>query len=272
MAERVATLEAILGFTYNYVSNKVALMQLLPPNRLRPFDALRALKALSRDPDDTGQVFKIVAALSGDTQLRILRRLQRSDVGQRLLREGRSLVPALVDRERLKSLPAHSLGRAYLAFCERHGITADGLIAASQEGDMSGRSPGEQFVHARMRDIHDLMHVVTGYQTDLVGEASVLAFTVAQTKNPGIALIVLLAYLRPRGPQSGARKVLRQAFVRGLKAAWLPGADWEALLERPLDEVRRELGLGDPAVYTPVWPHEVFAHKAPPKADTAKAA
>jgi ubiquinone biosynthesis protein COQ4 len=235
-------------------------------NRYRPIEALRALRALSRDPDDTGQVFKIVAALSGDTQLRILRRLEQSEVGRRLLREGRSLIPVLADRERLRSLPENSLGRAYLAFCERAGITADGLIAASEEGDMSGRSPGEQFVHARMRDIHDLMHVVTGYQTDLVGEASVLAFTVAQTKNPGIALIVLLAYLRPRGPHSGARNVLRQAFARGQRAAWLPGADWEALLERPLEDVRRELGLAQPAVYTPVWPHQVFAHKAAPKA------
>ncbi|HEX6240027.1 MAG TPA: Coq4 family protein [Polyangiales bacterium] len=237
--------------------------------RYRPLDALRALRALSRDPDDTGQVFKIVAALSGDTQGRILRRLLQTEVGRNLVRSGRSLIPTLVDRERLRSLPADSLGRAYLAFCERAGITADGLIAASQEGDMSSLGQDEQFVAARMRDIHDLIHVVTGYQTDLVGEASVLAFTVAQTKNPGVALIVLLAYMRPRGPHRGSRHVLRQAFARGRRAAWLPGVDWEEKLSQPLQQVRRELGLSETPVYTPVWPHQVFANKQPPKAATA---
>jgi ubiquinone biosynthesis protein COQ4 len=184
-------------------------------------------------------------------------------VGQRLLSERRALVPLLADRERLRSLPKDSLGRAYQRFCEQAGITADGLVAASLEGNMAEHSPDEQFVHTRMRDIHDLIHVVTGYQTDLVGEASVLSFTFAQTKNPGLALIIVLAYLRPSGPQAHARPVLREALSRGLKAAWLPGADWEALLERPLDEVRRELGVGEPPTYKPVWPHEVFKNKPP---------
>jgi ubiquinone biosynthesis protein COQ4 len=238
------------------------MIQLRSSTRFRPFDALRALRALARDPDDTGQVFKIVAALSGDTQGRMLRRLQSSETGRRLLAERRSLAELLLDRERLRALPEDSLGRAYLRFCERHGITADGLIAASEQGDFSDRTADEQFVATRMRDAHDLWHVVAGYQTDLTGEASVLALTVAQTKNPGIALIVLVAYLR-HGGLHGGRPVLRRAFARGLRAAWLPAADWEALLVRPLDEVRRELGLGDPPHYKPLWPHEVFAHKQP---------
>jgi ubiquinone biosynthesis protein COQ4 len=239
------------------------MMQQRSSTRFRPLDALRALGALSRDPDDTGQVFKIVAALSGNTQQRVLRRLKQSEVGQRLVREQKPLVPLLADRERLRSLPRESLGRAYLRFCDQYGITADGLIAASREGNISAQNPEELFVLARLRDIHDLIHVVTGYQTDLVGEASVLAFTVAQTKNPGIALIVLLAYLRPRGEHTFVRPMLRKAFARGRRAKWLPGADWEALLARPLDEVRRELGVDALPAYRPIWPHEVYPNKEP---------
>jgi ubiquinone biosynthesis protein COQ4 len=242
--------------------------QLHSSTRFRPLDALRALRTLARDPDDTGQVFKIIAALSGDTQGRLLRRLQKSKTGERLLAERPSLAALLADRERLRALPADSLGRAYLRFCEQHGITADGLVAASQQGDFSDRTADEQFVAGRMRDAHDLWHVVAGYQTDLIGEASVLALTLAQTKNPGIALIVMFAYLR-HGGMHDRRPVLRQAFARGRRAAWLPGADWEALLPRPLHEVRRRLGLGDPPSYTPLWPHEVFAHKQPRAAQVA---
>jgi ubiquinone biosynthesis protein COQ4 len=245
------------------------MIELHSSTRFRPLAALRALRALANDPDDTGQVFKIIAALSGDTQARMLRRLQQSETGKRLLAERRPLAALLLDRERLRALPEDSLGRAYLRFCEQHGITADGLVAASEQGDFSDRTPDEQFVAARMRDAHDLWHVVAGYQTDLIGEASVLAVTFAQTRNPGIALIVLLAYMRHGQMRSSVRPVLRQAFVRGRRAAWLPGTDWEALLPRPLSEVRRALGLGEPPSYTPLWPHEVFPHKQPRAAQMA---
>ena len=70
-----------------------------------------------------------------------------------------------------------------------------------------------------------------------------LAFTFAQTRNPGIGLIVAMAYLKA-GNIPGARKTIRRGYGRGRRAAWLPGADWETLLGRPLDDVRAELGLG----------------------------
>ncbi|HEX6242450.1 MAG TPA: Coq4 family protein [Polyangiales bacterium] len=230
--------------------------------RFRPLEALRALRALLRDPDDTAQVFRIISAVSGGARARMLRRLQRTSVGQRVLRDPRPLASLLLDRARLAQLPAGSLGREYLAFCERHGITADGLIAASELGSKDDDlTPEERVMRARMRDAHDLWHVVTGYQTDLIGEASVLAFTVAQTKNPGVALIVLSAFIDARGDRSATRMLLIEAFLRGLHAEWLPAADWEALLERPLAEVRRELGIGAPPVYTPVWPHDVYPDK-----------
>ena len=40
--------------------------------------------------------------------------------------------------------------------------------------------------------------------------------------------------------------------IGGRRAAWLPAQDWEALLGRPLDEVRAQLGLGEPPRYEPV--------------------
>lgn len=239
------------------------MFRLESPRRYRPLDALRALRALAQDPDDTGQVFKIVAALSGDAQGRMVRRMKASETGRRLLAERQVLSSVLADRERLRALPDNSLGRAYLTFCEQHGITAQGLVAASEQGDFSNRSADERFVAARMRDAHDLWHVVAGYQTDLIGEASVLALTLAQTKNPGIGLIVALAYVRHGGALRYGRPVLRQAFARGRRAAYMPAVDWAALLPRPLDEVRRELGMEQPPSYRPLWPHEVFAHKAP---------
>lgn len=222
--------------------------------RFRPLGALVALRALLANPDDTVQVFKIISAFSGGARERLLRRLRTTPVGQRMLRERKALAAVLEDRAMLRALPEGSLGREYLAFCERHGITARGLIAASEEGTANDQfSWEERLVHARMRDAHDLWHVVTGYQTDLLGETALLAFSVAQTKNPALALIVVGALVSKRGDKALKRKLFAEGFLRGISADWLPAADWEALLPLPLSEVRRTLSIGVPPQYEPIW-------------------
>jgi len=220
---------------------------------LRPLEAWRAIRALLRDPDDTRQVFKIVDALSGNAGARIFRRFQSTLTGTRILEERRDLLQTLCQREALAALPPGSLGRSYLDFVTKEQITADGLVAASQEAREQVEALGEDYRRTmeRLRDMHDLWHVVAGYGRDLVGEASLLAFTFAQTWNPGVGFIVAVAYLR-LGDAPGARELLREAFRRGQRAAWLPGEDWEALLARPLEEVRARLGLGTPPRYTAV--------------------
>lgn len=217
--------------------------------RIRPLAALRAIRALHENPEDTSQVFRVIEALSGRHILRMMRRFSERPEGARLLRERPRLLETLSDVERLRQLPEGSLGRAYLAFLESEGITAQGLVDASLEG-RKPREPDIDFVRDRMRDQHDLWHVVTGYKGDLIGEAALLAFSFAQTRNLGIAVIVLSALLRRR--QVGLRPVVSRAFLRGVRAAWLPAADWESLLPLPLDEVRHRLKIDAPPTYTPV--------------------
>ena len=224
-----------------------------PRRRLRPLDAFRAIRALLRDPDDTGQVFKIVDALSGNAGARIFRRFQSTLTGTRILEERRDLLQTLCQREALAALPPGSLGRSYLDFVTKEQITADGLVAASQEAREQVEALGEDYrrMMERLRDMHDLWHVVTGYGRDLLGEASLLAFTFAQTRNPGVGFIAGVAYLRI-GDVPGARRLLREAYRRGRRAAWLPAEDWELLLTLPLDAVRSRLRVGDPPRYEAV--------------------
>ncbi|HBZ68610.1 MAG TPA: hypothetical protein DEP35_02190 [Deltaproteobacteria bacterium] len=218
--------------------------------RIRPLEALEAIRALVRDPDDTRQVFKIVDALSGNSGDRIFRRFRATANGACILQEKRDLLKTLCQRDHLASLPPGSLGRSYLDFVTREQITADGLVAASMEarGQLDALNEDYRRTLERLRDMHDLWHVVVGYGRDLVGEASLLAFTFAQTRNPGVGFIAAVAYLRI-GDVPGARRVMREAFRRGRRAAWLPGADWEALLALPLDEVRSHLCVGEPPRY-----------------------
>lgn len=219
-------------------------------SRVRFGDAARAMKALLKDPDDTAQVFRIIEALSGRNGERTVERLKHTVSGKRLLETHPSLLEKLVDHQTLSKLPEGSLGREYVRFLESEGITAEGLKQASLDGRSrdSREIPADlDFLRNRMRDTHDLWHVVTGYKGDLLGEASLLAFSFAQTRNPGVGFIVGVALLRGREPS--VRRLIWQGFMRGARAEWLPAVEWEKLLALPLSTVRRTLNIGAPPVY-----------------------
>jgi len=224
-------------------------------NRIRPTEAARAMRALAADPDDTAQAFRVIAAMSGRSGERLYRRFERSAGGRRALAERRELFDVLSDLERLRAMPDGSLGAAIADFFEREQISAQGLVdasvVASGDGIDASADGGREFLGRRLRDLHDVFHVLTGYGRDLRGEAAVLAFTIPQTRNPGIAYLVLYA-LRRAGWRSEMGRLIRSAFMRGARSAWLVDQEWEALLERPLDAVRDELGIGPPPCYEQV--------------------
>ena len=220
--------------------------------------ASRALVSLLRNPDDLPQVFEIIESLSQPTYRRTWRRLRTTPAGLRLLGARSCLSELLADRARLATLPDGSLGRAYLAFMEREGISAEGIVRASEAGGAKARGTTErEYVPERLRDSHDLWHVVTGYEGDLVGELCLLAFTFAQLRNP--ALLLIVGGGASKGFLRGKYRLAWHAFDRGRRAAWLPEVAWEAWLAEPLEAVRARLRIDAPPVYEPVRSSELRA-------------
>lgn len=219
---------------------------------IRLGDAWRAIKALLADKEDTSQVFRIIDALSGGAEQKNYFRFVASPTGAAIIREKRSLLETLSNREYLRSLPEDSLGRHYLHFMESEQLTADGLVDASKEGpDYSALPEDAQLFACRQRDMHDLWHVTTGYGRDGLGELSLLAFTYAQGRNRGIGAIVLFGTksVTRDHPGLGIWKAVREGYRLGKQAEWMPIADWERLLTQPLNEVRRTLKLTPPVIY-----------------------
>jgi ubiquinone biosynthesis protein COQ4 len=216
----------------------------------------RALAALLQDPDDLPQVFVLIESMSGTAPHRLLYGFRRDETGVRLLRDRPDILPILADRAGLRALPAGSVGRAYLAFVESEGISPEGIRTASTEGIPEQKQPDDLlYVKERMRDTHDLWHAATGYKGDVVGEIALLAFTLAQNWNPGVALIVATALVKGFAVQT--TRIVPEGYRRGRAAEWLPAQEWEALLPLPLEQVRTRLSLGAPPVYTPIRTSEL---------------
>ncbi|MCP4003829.1 MAG: hypothetical protein GY725_06500 [bacterium] len=221
-------------------------------NKLRPREAMAALRRLMADPDDTSQAFEAISALSGDSSGRMYRRFRRTANGARLLSEKPQLFDALKDIDRLLSMPAGSLGQAIGEYFSVEELSAQGLAAASEsvsgEADSDKISEDERFLMMRLRDQHDIFHVLTGYGRDVFGELAVLAFTAVQTRNLGVAFIPVYLLFRA-GFRSDLGRLVRQGFRRGWRATWVVDEEWERLLEQPLDELRERFRIGPPPSY-----------------------
>jgi ubiquinone biosynthesis protein COQ4 len=222
-----------------------------PKKRIRPLAALKALRALLSNPEDTRQVFLVIEALNGNSGRREFERFRKSPVGEAVLREGRVLLDALRDQKRLATLADGTLGRAYYDFMSSEGLTADGLVEASSPERHEAMPPDVRLFAERGRDSHDLQHAMTGYSRDGLGEVCVLTFYCSQSWNPGLLLIAIAGTFKVKKeiPGQPVFRAVWEAWRNGRKAAWINGLDWESLLGQKLDEIRPQYGFRPPVTY-----------------------
>ncbi|HEY5106511.1 MAG TPA: Coq4 family protein [Caulobacteraceae bacterium] len=225
--------------------------------------AYNALRKWMADKEDTTQVFEIIRALTGRATLDNYLHLLAQPDGGRLAYEHVELARKLMDRAWVESFAPGTVGATYAEFTSREHLSADGLVQIS---DVRHEGPDPlDWYGRRIRDVHDLWHVLTGYNRDLLGEVCLVAFTFAQTHGLGWAFISGGIALRSGNKQ--ARQAIWQAYRRGCGSAWLPGEDYERLMAEPLEAARERLNLGRCPIYEAV-PLEVrndptFSHPSP---------
>jgi ubiquinone biosynthesis protein COQ4 len=177
--------------------------------------------------------------------------------GRRILADRPELGARLGQMDRLAALPEGTFGRVFHDYMD-HPDGIPGYILASlvyKDGflDSYDLSDEERYFIERNLWLHDMLHVLTGYGTDLAGEGLLLHFDCAYQGGLSYRAAVLLPFgLAPRfllRPSIGMRhwsELLRDANRRGHRARSTCEPQhvyWEELLERPLDEVRERLGI-----------------------------
>lgn len=193
---------------------------------------VKALRRLMKDPDDTHQVFVMGLVLNAERFPEFLARFSAEPGGVRLLKEQPSIDSGSVDFEALRALPPNTLGHAYTAYLQRHGL----------DPDLFQTPPGlpeiPAFLARRLRQTHDLWHTLTGYAPDVPGEVALQGFTYAQTHMPSAFLIALLGSLRWGLATRGLPARTLDAYERGREAAFLAPVVWEDHWADDLDDLR----------------------------------
>jgi ubiquinone biosynthesis protein COQ4 len=215
--------------------------------------AFSALRRLMADANDTEQVFRIMRALNVGTVKKGYDRLLRTQQGGQLAYRHVELAERFSDPAFVGSFAPGSVGATYAAFLQQTGYTAQGLAEISRADDPIRDLPHPYAWYGRrMRDTHDIWHVLTGYQADQpMGEACLVAFTYAQTRGLGWAVIALGSALKAWRTPGGkpALRAIWEGYQHGSKASWLPAEDYEILFAEPLEAARARLNIASPTVY-----------------------
>ena len=222
------------------------------PRKFRPFKALRHFRKLIKDKEDTEQVFHIFECLPRKGFVPDARAFVDSEAGRRLMATEPCLPAVLDDHRALEKLPVGTVGRTYVDFMQREGLSAAGLVAESAKMGHPVFDDQLQWYADRLRDTHDLFHILTGYGRDALGEQCVLGFTYGQNRNLGNFFIAYLG-----GFELGRRiktdapviAAIRQGQRHGTASKSIVEQDISALLAEPLEAARARLGIGKPTLY-----------------------
>jgi ubiquinone biosynthesis protein COQ4 len=206
------------------------------PAVVRARGALRAIRDLNRDPNRLDLVFVLGEAVNRTAFPRVKALFERDPDGRRVLTDRPELDSRRVDLDALARLPDGTLGREYVRFLRDNGITPDVFKAPE------GVDPDAAFLAMRVRQTHDLWHVITGYAPDVRGEVLLQAFTFAQLRVPSSGIIALFGLVRGSlrlGPSFA--KDMARAVRRGRRARAFAPMYWEEHWAEPVSALRERL-------------------------------
>jgi ubiquinone biosynthesis protein Coq4 len=152
--------------------------------------------------------------------------------------------PARYDIDELARLPSHTLGGAYGRHMLATGLRADYYLDLAPRHRM-------QFLRQRMRQTHDIWHVLTGLGTDEFDEVAIQGFYAGQYTSSMAGIIAAGAFLKSiaRGRFGELRKHIDafcEGYCAGKRADNLLAVKWEDLWSESLESLRRRYRIHVP--------------------------
>ena len=206
---------------------------------LRDLGLETALALILRDPSSFANVF----AMSGDVESSPLAARMTTE----LLKDQRlqalyaaQWVPASVSLPELLAMPPASLGYQYGSLLRQLGMTPERVQKLQSPCSDSA------YVLRRQKETHEIVHVLTGFGVDPLGELSLQAFNLVQNRSPLAVWILLSAAIAVLQRGDALEPLIRAViagFQLGLKADLLIGHRLEDHWHADLEALRVRLRL-----------------------------
>lgn len=216
-------------------------------SHLEFLQTLKGIVSLFQNPTNTNSVFDIEDGMRHSQAMQVALAFLKSKPAIAQLIEER-YTPPPPDIEALLQYPTDSLGYAYATYIQQSGFDPGFYRKLQVEDDIS-------YVLLRMRQTHDIWHVVTSIGTDVASEIGLKAFELAQTRRTQAGILVsgaVLTFLM-KTPEQLDYLLDRIAvgYRMGAKAQPLLAQKWETEWEKPLATWRAELNLELMPSYVP---------------------
>jgi ubiquinone biosynthesis protein COQ4 len=183
--------------------------------------ATKILKVIKGNEGNPVYGQTINACLDYNVYETLIQKLQRSEEGRRLLSERPSLEAKDLDLAALERLPEGTLGHGFARYFRDNKISPfETTLEVKNDIDYIGK---------RYRETHDLLHLVTGYGTDVIGEIELQAYVLGNLGIRTAMLIVLYGtFQQLKERQSG---VVHSEYAQRLWAAYRRGRASPLFLE-----------------------------------------
>jgi ubiquinone biosynthesis protein COQ4 len=102
------------------------------------------------------------------------------------------------------------------------------------------------YIAMRVRQTHDIWHIITGFSTDLAGEIGLQTFTLTQTRSPlSVTLLAgtIVFALKSSISLNPLVKTMQKGWQMGESAKPFLAQKWEEDWEKPLSEWRADFNI-----------------------------
>lgn len=207
--------------------------------RLQSLRMVAALGEFLKHPDSLDSVFAVTRSLQNSSlSTQMFRHLLAIPAMAELVET--NWRPGPIDLDALEQLPPGSLGHTYAKQLRSQGLSPESLI------DPNPISSPQDYVVHRLRETHDIVHVLTGFGIDGAGELGLQAFNLAQNRSPLAVLLIfggMLKSLQDDEPLEPLLRALARGFQLGLEAPCVIACKLEDGWDRPLTDWQQELRL-----------------------------
>jgi len=207
--------------------------------RLQSLKLLAGLTSFLKNPGSLESVFAVANSVKdGPLGDQMMRHLLKDSQFQSPVKE--RWRPQPIDLSALQTLPEGSLGRCYADQLIRQDITPETLI------DPSPVDSDKDFIVHRLKETHDITHVLTGFGIDGASELGLQGFNLAQNRSPLAVMLIfggMLSALQNDEALTPILRALAQGFQMGLDAELVIARKLEDDWDRPLADWQRELNL-----------------------------
>jgi ubiquinone biosynthesis protein COQ4 len=200
---------------------------------------LKGVVALLRDPSQTLSVYDVEDGLRHIKATELSIEFMKSQPEVAKIFQERYIAPS-VNLEDLLQLPSDSLGHTYATYIKDSGFDPNFYRLVNVEDDIS-------YCFMRMRQTHDIWHIVANFDTDVYGELGLKAFELAQTHRTMSAVLIAGGLLSTlfKHPQELDRLLDQIAIGYRLGKSTKPflAQKWEEDWGKSLSDWRQGLGM-----------------------------